>query len=429
MASTTESLKSRFPDLPFAPLIPPNAHFKYKDLNIQVNPEHVVLPRGHTRSEGRRALPCDIQLDRDAQVEMRDGVKLNVDVYRPTTPDKVPAIISWSPYGKADASDSLDVMPCGMGVPKNRLSGYQKFEGPDPADWCDRGYAVVHPDARGSQLSQGSLFLWGTQEAEDIHDTIDWISKQTWCNGSVCMAGNSWLAVAQLHYASRFSHPALKAIAPWEGFSDLYRQFIVRGGMPTQKEAILVIVKSQSGLTEIEDVSQMVYKRPLFDDYWADKAAKVENIKIPLYLLGSYSSMFHSFGAFDTFRNAGSEQKWMRVHPYYEWYDLYRPESINDLQRFFDRYCKGIQNGWERDTPPLRFSLLGFTGSIPSVIERPETEFPPSRVQLKTYYLHGSSNTLELAKTGDEKILSHSGFEVGSSSVSHFYKVDGLISC
>ena len=45
---------------------------------------------------------------------------------------------------------------------------------------------------------------------------------------------------------------------------------------------------------------------------------------------------------------------------------------MDDLQRFYDRYCKNIDNGWERDTPPVRLTMISFTGK--DVIERPEFE-------------------------------------------------------
>lgn len=70
------------------------------------------------------------------------------------------------------------------------------------------------------------------QEAQDMYDSISWAAKQAWCNGSVTFAGNSWLAIAQLNLASRYSHPALKCIAPWEGATDAYRDTLVRGGIP-----------------------------------------------------------------------------------------------------------------------------------------------------------------------------------------------------
>jgi putative CocE/NonD family hydrolase len=65
-----------------------------------------------------------------------------------------------------------------------------------------------------------------------VYDTIEWASKQPWCNGSVAMAGNSWLAIAQVNFASRYSHPALKALAPWEAATDPYRDLLGRGGIP-----------------------------------------------------------------------------------------------------------------------------------------------------------------------------------------------------
>lgn len=44
--------------------------------------------------------------------------------------------------------------------------------------------------------------------------------------------GNSWLAISQINFVSRFTHPNLKAIAPWEGMTDLYAQNVCRGGVP-----------------------------------------------------------------------------------------------------------------------------------------------------------------------------------------------------
>lgn len=49
-------------------------------------------------------------------------------------------------------------MPGNMGIPTGNLSGFEKFEGPDPAEWSARGYAVVNIDSRGSWDSHG--YLW-----------------------------------------------------------------------------------------------------------------------------------------------------------------------------------------------------------------------------------------------------------------------------
>lgn len=121
--------------------------------------------------------------------------------------------------------------PFRAAIPKERTSGYEKFEAPDPAEWCERGYAIINIDARGAGKSGGDLHFWGIQEAEDIYDTITWISEQPWCNASVGLVGNSWLAMSQINFVSRFNHPALKAIAPMEAATDSYRDVQLRGGM------------------------------------------------------------------------------------------------------------------------------------------------------------------------------------------------------
>lgn len=49
----------------------------------------------------------------------------------------------------------------------------------------------------------------------------------------------------------------------------------------------------------------------------------------------------------------------LRVHPTQEWHDLYQPEYVVDLERFFNCYLKNASYGWEK-TPRVRCSLLGF---------------------------------------------------------------------
>jgi hypothetical protein len=67
--------------------------------------EKVVLSKGHRKLKDSLALPCDIVFDRDVPVPLRDGVRVRVDIYRPTTSDDrpVPCIVAYSPYGKVRA--------------------------------------------------------------------------------------------------------------------------------------------------------------------------------------------------------------------------------------------------------------------------------------------------------------------------------------
>jgi predicted acyl esterase len=50
----------------------------------------------------------------------------------------------------------LDMIQGRVGVPEDRLSGFECFEGPDPAEWNPYGYAVAQVDARGIFHSEGN---------------------------------------------------------------------------------------------------------------------------------------------------------------------------------------------------------------------------------------------------------------------------------
>lgn len=106
------------------------------------NPHTRVLPKGHKRKHYNKALPCDIILEKDFTVPMRDGIKLYCDIYRPNTQvsdsknEKVPIILVYAPYGKEGNSELfLNELPERLGVKKEDYSGYENFEGPDPAYW------------------------------------------------------------------------------------------------------------------------------------------------------------------------------------------------------------------------------------------------------------------------------------------------------
>jgi predicted acyl esterase len=177
-----------------------------------------------------------------------------------------------------------------------------------------------------------------------------------------------------------------------------------------------------AGANSVENMPEMFTKRPFFDDYWESKYIHTENINVPMYLLASFSSQLHTRGSFHTFRTAKTSKKWLRVHRYQEWYDLYRPEANADLKRFYDRFLKGIQNGWETDTPPVRLSLLGFEadGSLTkSIEERPEQEWPLARQQLKTLYLDSTLKQLVWEKPAIEGSTTHLAEGLTDSSVSN----------
>ncbi|KAE8323137.1 Alpha/Beta hydrolase protein [Aspergillus sergii] len=366
-------------------------------------PRTEILPKGWSK-EGKRPLTCDILVEHDVGYKVRDGVTLYADVLRPPT-GRVPAIVCWSPFGKKfNGSDALNLMaPYNLGLRDDALSGLEKFEAPDPAFWVEKGYAIVNVDNRGSFDSEGSCAVLGTQEGEDGHDVIECIAKEPWCTGNIGMAGNSHLAQSQWFIAAQ-QPPSLKAIAPWEGCADMYRETFVRGGIYCGDLFDELISKYVIHGREIEGIRAMFDKYPLANDYWNDKRAEIEKIDIPTYITGTWSNTMHGMGAIRGWLKVKTSDKWLRFHPYQEWYDLWGcPESIQELLQFFDRYLKGLDNNWE-STPRVRMALLKF-GQTPSIGGIVEQDFPIPNTEYKKAYLepneqlalHKPTNSLALS--------------------------------
>ncbi|KXJ86383.1 Alpha/Beta hydrolase protein [Microdochium bolleyi] len=320
---------------------------------------HEILRAGHKKTPQSRPLPCDISYDYNHPFSVRDGVVLRADIYRPAnTADPVPAIIMWSPYGKSTSGHfSLNFAPLRVGVPESAVSGYESFEGLDPAEWVPRGYAVVNVDSRGAGQSDGDIYWWGSADARDGHDVIEAVAALPWCSSRVAMAGNSWLAIVQWFIAGQ-QPPSLTCIAPLEGQSDVYRESTCRGGVPALAFPALV-AQLLPGKEQQEDLIAMFKRYPKMNAYWKDKRADMSKIKVPAYIGGSYSTNIHTLGAFRGFEEIPHDKKWLVVHDTQEWHDLYSTARSDDLARFFDFFMKDITNGWDK-TPRVRQSLLGF---------------------------------------------------------------------
>ncbi|KAH6673420.1 Alpha/Beta hydrolase protein [Halenospora varia] len=351
-----------------------------------LNPSTTLLPKGHQKAPGYRALPSPIIFNRDAKLPLRDGINLRADVFRPEGDEKVPALVAWSPYGKLGAGiNAMNYVQGRVGIPQSMLSGYEKFEAPDPAEWVQKGYAIVNVDSRGGFDSEGDLRWLGTAEGRDGYDAIEEIAKLPWCNGKVALVGNSWLAMAQWFIAAE-QPPHLTCIAPLEGASDLYKEILCRGGVPA-KEFAGFIASQLYGRSRQESILGMLAQYPHMNEYWENKRAKIENIDVPAYILASYSTGLHTVGSFRGFEDIRHNNKWLRVHSTQEWHDLYQPSTNDDLQLFFDHFTKGIDNGWEK-TSPVRVCVLNFTPN--PIINQPFSNWPIPNTKYTKLYLSQS---------------------------------------
>ena len=110
-----------------------------------------------------------MKVEQGITVQMRDGVRISLCVYRPDAPGRFPALFAASPYQYK--MDDVPAYPLFLW----RETG--------PIEWyVGHGYTYVHADVRGSGRSDGEFEFMGLNEQQDYVELIDWIVKQPWCN-------------------------------------------------------------------------------------------------------------------------------------------------------------------------------------------------------------------------------------------------------
>lgn len=331
--------------------------------------------------------------EQDVEVVMRDGCKCYCDIYRPKDATNIPCIIGYSWFGKRQCNDDPDPEEKSayqtFGVPYGSYSKNGGFEVPDPEYWCYKGYAICKFDPRGTNNSEGDIDVTTQQEGRDAYDLIEFLAALPWCNGKIGMSGDSGPAVAQWKAASQ-KPPHLAAIAPWEGVSDTYRELICIGGIP-ECGFNPYFVWSFYGANDMDDIYQNTKEHPYFDAYWEEKLPKLEEIEVPTYMTAGWQH-FHLRGTVNGYRHISSKQKWIRFYRDFEWENYYKKEFIADLTMFFDRYLKGIRNGWE-STPRVRLDVMDAYDYDYQTL-RPEEDFPLPRTEYRKYYLNAEKGSM-----------------------------------
>jgi predicted acyl esterase len=67
------------------------------------------------------------------------------------------------------------------------------------------------------------------------------------------------------------------------------------------------IASKSEGL--VEDIVAMTEVYPVWNPYWEERGAKVEDIECPLYVVASWTNALHTAGAIRAYRRSGSKQK------------------------------------------------------------------------------------------------------------------------
>jgi hypothetical protein len=328
-------------------------------------------------------------IERDVQIPTRFGWSLYADVFRPTGARvKAPTLIAWTPYGKHNPAPIAKIFP-DSGVQDDWLSDLTIFEAPDPVYWIGHGYAVVTIDIPGVWHAQSPATYLSPEEAQAFHDAIEWAGTQPWSNGKVGLSGVSYLTSAQWRVAE-LNPPHLAAINPWEGWSDTYREVVRHGGIPETYFWPHIQVRWGASDQLIEDLWAETAEHPFYDEFWASKAAQLEKITVPAYVVASWSDhALHTRGTLEGFRRIASEHKWLEVHGRKKWAYYYDPANVARQLAFFDHFLKG--SGATPDWPKVDVEIREryYEGR-----RHPSTAWPLPEVKYEKLYLNAETGKL-----------------------------------
>ena len=339
-------------------------------------------------------------------VPLRDGVMTKATLIRPITKGKYPVILERTPYGRLFSSGDGDM-------------------------YARRGYVFMVQDVRGTGDSKGKFDPMVT-ERKDGYDTIDWISKQDWCDGNVGMIGASYGGFVQWAAAVEH-HPALKCIIPqvsppssamwnipYENgvltlLSDLWWLRAVDDPKGQNMLTALREITNLKGLLTLPvdqtDDKLLGFNSKIFTEWLKrDTSTKwpgwdfddlMKTVKIPaLHISGWYDG--DEIGTqrnWQFVRSGGNDKQWLIYGPWTHFFNTttkvgnveFGKDAVLELDsqylRWFDTWLKGKSVGFS-DVPKVRY----FATSENKWHE--SKDWPPSESKAETQYFEfGRVNT------------------------------------
>ena len=366
-------------------------------------------------------------------VPMRDGVRLAVDIFRPSldgaaVDEPLPALWTHARYHRASLTEDGEVM-----------STVEKWD-----DWLFRvirhGYVAVTVDVRGSGASFGvNTGQFSAEETRDAYDMTEWIAAQAWCDGNVAMFGASYLGITQL-FAATQAPPHLKAIFPEMASFDHYA-YAYGGGVFRERSRFdwqsmvgnldhgvpmvwrgeytgpVAPVDGEDGESLLgrarrDHRANLNWYRMLEDAPYRDSLDALSGERVHQSRSQSYSldaiertgmPIYHLAGWFDMFprdtllwwRNISNPQK-LIVGPWFH-DDRQHLDLAAEHLRWYDHWLKGVDNG-VMDEAPMHY----WTIDAPAGEEWRSTSCWPleNEKRVAFYFSPGPTGTVESCNDG-----------------------------
>jgi len=322
-------------------------------------------------------------------VRSRHGATVRADVYLPAGgKGPFPVLLCASPYQK-----SLRRLPV------NWVFAFIEY-GPMQL-YLDRGYAYVIVDVPGSGVSEGDFDFVSRQEGEAINDVIEFVAQQKWATGKIGMIGQSYLCWSQWN-AARTRPPHLTTIVPFDGATDMYRDWMYQGGVPALLFVGIwgtgsVMLLHQSEGHDIYGGNRHlmipdIFAHPL-DDEWQRRRSpfwELDQVDIPVFSIGVWGkATLHLRGNVLGYERVRGPKQLLITHPD-SWPGAQKlfadPEfHEREILPWYEHHLKGVANG-VMQRQPVRFFVNG-EGEY-----RAADAWPPSDVRAAVFYLAGTKS-------------------------------------
>ncbi len=332
--------------------------------------------------------------DETTVVITRDGTRLATDLYVPRGRGRVPAVVARTPYGKRSNAVWFPAI--------GRLT-------------ADNGMAFVAQDTRGHYESEGELRPFA--EADDGWDTLEWITNQPWCDGSIAVFGESYVGFSAIAAAAT-GHPAVRAAALRNTTTDIRGDWLRHQGVLRLEFVLRWALAAWSGRDNlapefdwtVRPLQQIVpslgpsigqERVPLILDAWAagggpksvwrDEAALpvlFDRLRVPAHITTGWWDLLVRGAIRDWRRLAARDGIDSRLvaeptdHAGHDWSDGPTQDPLAD----FDALASRMPSILSSELAFLRAHLLGFDEGMPGVAswtlthvgEQHTTSWPPS---------------------------------------------------
>ena len=348
---------------------------------------------------------------RSDYLPLADGTRLAYDLILPTIGGRLserplPTLFKYTPYVRAymiRGEQGKDRVAELYRMSPSERAHLRDLDLLDPrdltgwlADLVRQGYAAIVVERPGAGASFGKIDPTPRGMAREAEQVLRWIADQEWSNGRIGMWGDSWQGQTQLAAAST-GNPHLKAIMPSATWMDGYHVYYPGGiynrafgqffvwsttmldsSIITPVDAdidgsLLAQARAERGGSTVgQTMTDALWRAFPFRDseiaaglrMWEFASAyplldQINAGGVPVYLVAGWYDIF-ARDVFLLYRNL-TVPKRLLVRPL----DHSQIDKVHsdldygaEVQRWFDHWLKGIDNGI-MDEPAVRYYVLG----------------------------------------------------------------------